>query len=120
MPTRQHPPERSFWNKAVLSLLVLHAIYAFERAHGYKVVSYLRDELALDVRGGTVYPLLNALETQGLLASIWLPGSGGPGRKEYYVTPDGKMELDRSCKTWFLFSETVSEALIKTAKEGGQ
>jgi PadR family transcriptional regulator PadR len=117
VPTQQHPPERSFWNKAVLSLLVLHAISRFERAHGYKVVSYLRDELSIDVRGGTVYPLLNALETQGLLASIWLPGSGGPGRKEYYVTPDGKMELNKSGQTWLLFSERISKALIETAKK---
>ena len=43
--------------------------------------------------GGTVYPVLNRLETEGRLSSEWREGSGGPGRKFYSITAAGEAWL---------------------------
>ncbi len=43
---------------------------------------------------GTLYPLLNRLAKDGLLAYEWQESEQGPPRKYYWLTDDGKQLLD--------------------------
>jgi len=42
---------------------------------------------------GTLYPLLNRLAKDGLLAYEWQESEQGPPRKYYWLTPEGKKLL---------------------------
>ena len=61
--------------KGHLDLLLL-AVLAGGRAHGYTVISALRQrsEGTFDLPEGTVYPALHRLEDAGLLSSSWADG----------------------------------------------
>ena len=98
------PPE---WQRGVLEFTLLAAIDAGE-AHGYLISQHLRRAGFGTVKGGTLYPALRRLEELGLVTSQWQEGSGGPGRKVYATTPDGRAHLDARREQWRRFSSSVS------------
>ena len=49
---------------------------------------------------GTLYPLLNRLARDGLLAYEWQESEQGPPRKYYWLTDDGKVLLQQLQKTY--------------------
>src|SRR4051794_15881950 len=98
-------------NRAVLRLIVLSAVGKLEPIHGYGLLSHLHDSMRIGVKGGAVYPLLNALESEGLLRSVWLPGESGPGRKTYELTDAGMTALAGARDEWGVFSAAISAAI---------
>ncbi|PJJ55426.1 PadR family transcriptional regulator [Compostimonas suwonensis] len=98
------------WLRGVLETMVL-SIVSERDSYGYLIASRL-DEAGLGaVKGGTLYPLLNRLESDGALASEWRRGDGGPGRKFYALTGHGQQRLERQRAQWALFAE-LSSAVI--------
>jgi PadR family transcriptional regulator PadR len=61
--------------------------------------------------GGTVYPALNRLETDGLVRSEWREGDAGPGKKFYSLTPAGQQRLQETALEWTLFAELIKNLL---------
>ena len=105
--------ERSWpsdWMRSVLSLAVL-AIVAEGETYGYAVAQRLAAAGLGAVKGGTLYPVLTRLEEEGLLASHWQAGDGGPGRKYFSVTAEGRTELHRRTDDWLTFTEQASRLL---------
>src|SRR5690349_81547 len=83
--------------KGNLDLLLL-SVLARGPAHGYAVVSALRDasDGAFDLPEGTVYPALHRLERQRWLVARWERGSDAGGsrrRKVYSLTAAGHQAL---------------------------
>lgn len=77
------------WLRGVLSVSVL-AIIAEGDTYGYAIAQRL-DEAGLGrIKGGTLYPLLGRHEENGLIASRWQQGDGGPGRKVFSLTAGGR------------------------------
>jgi PadR family transcriptional regulator PadR len=103
-------PWPSDWLRAALPLCVL-AVVAEEETYGYAVAQRLRDAGLGAVKGGTLYPVLNRLEQDGLLRSSWREGAGGPGRKFFAVTDAGRGELARRSTAWHLFTERATDLL---------
>ena len=64
-------------------------------AHGYGIIQYVKKTYGVYFGPSTVYPLLNALETNGYLTSVWEMERDRP-RKVYRLTPEGKRLLDAS------------------------
>ena len=40
--------------------------------------------------------------------SAWVEGQGGPGRREYELTRDGRARLDRDLAAWRELTETLT------------
>ncbi|HET9658283.1 MAG TPA: PadR family transcriptional regulator [Kineosporiaceae bacterium] len=106
--TEDHWPTE--WLRAALSLCVL-ACLDTGPAHGYAVAQRLSAAGLGTVKGGTLYPLLGRLEADGLVTARWEAGEAGPGRKQYTLTPAGRVELDRRRRQWREF-HTVTEAVL--------
>ena len=95
------------WLRGVLDVCVL-AVLAEGTTYGYAISARL-DELGLGaVKGGTLYPLLTRLEQAGLVTTTWRPGDGGPGRKYFELTDDGRADLARRGAAWRRFAELTS------------
>jgi PadR family transcriptional regulator len=100
----------SEWLRGVLPLCVL-AIVMDEESHGYAIAQRLEREGIPNVKGGTLYPLLNRLEQDGLVTTHWTQGPSGPGRKLYRMTAAGKEWFGNQSTKWNDFS-TLTNALL--------
>jgi PadR family transcriptional regulator PadR len=90
--------------KGHLDLLLLSALSAGP-AHGYAVISALRDrsEGTFDLPEGTIYPALHRLEDSGLLGSSWAD-AGGRRRRVYALTDKGVAALAAQQSEWRRFA----------------
>ena len=80
--------------KGYLELCVLCLIRAQGRVYGFDILERLA-KLGLDVKEGTLYPLLNRMTVDSTLTSVWeTEGVKGHPRKFYSLTPAGKALLD--------------------------
>lgn len=101
---------RSQWLKGVLELCLLGALTNGE-AYGYELAQHLELAGLGDIKGGTLYPRLAALEAAGLVEIEWRAGDGGPGRKYYRLTPLGRSTQIEATAQYRRFS-TVIDSLI--------
>lgn len=97
-----------------LDLLLLSVLQGAP-AHGYEIARRLRarSEGVLDLGEGTLYPALHRLERDGLVASAWQSGEGGPRRRVYRLTRGGRRALGAQRRQWEMLARTV-EAVLGT------
>lgn len=98
------------WLRAVLPMAVLAAV-AEEETYGYAVAQRLADAGLGAVKGGTLYPVLNRLESDGFVVSSWRAGVAGPGRKFFAVTDAGVDHLRRRSAEWHDFTQRAARLL---------
>ena len=75
-------------------------------------VSDLIDELKkgkLDVVEGTLYPLLTRFKNGEFLSYRWEESTGGPPRKYYQITDQGKLFLTELGTTWNELTDSVNQ-----------
>ena len=98
--------------KGGLALLILATLDSGP-AHGYALARTIeqRTENALQLREGTLYPALHALERDGLVVSAWETPAGGRERKVYTLTPSGAAKLTEWSAGWQQFVEAVGRVL---------
>ncbi|MEV7087830.1 PadR family transcriptional regulator [Streptomyces sp. NPDC093085] len=102
------------WVRAALELAVLAVLTEGDR-HGYALAQRL-DEYAIGpIRGGSLYPVLGRLETEGSVRSLWQAGEGGPGRKVYALTEAGLRRLDADRARWREFTGNLDRLLTASA-----
>lgn len=107
----------SDWMRGVLAVAVL-AVLVRGQAHGYAIAADLAEAGLGQVKGGTLYPLLGRLETAGHVQAQWEPGAGGPGRKVYLLTQQGREHLAEQTGRWARFTDTTRD-LIEGAQTRG-
>lgn len=90
------------WLRGVLELCVL-GVLAEGPTYGYAIAQQLAAAGLGTVKGGTLYPLLARLESEGLVSSSWHAGEGGPGRKYFALTASGRRELRVRAVLWERF-----------------
>ncbi|WP_043447502.1 PadR family transcriptional regulator [Arthrobacter sp. L77] len=95
----------SDWLRATLGLLALRALAAGP-SYGYAIISDLERHGFGAIKGGTLYPLLSRYESAGLVTTEWRAGDGGPGRKYFALTDQGRTELTRLGADWRRFADT--------------
>ncbi|MEV0316929.1 PadR family transcriptional regulator [Streptomyces sp. NPDC050658] len=105
------------WTRAALPLCLLGILAREEKSYGYALLSRLADMGLADVKAATLYPALTRLEEEGAVEVEWGAGEGGPGRKYYRITADGRERLRRDQAAWGEFSRTVS-ALLAEPQQG--
>lgn len=103
----------SEWLRAALDLCVLRVLAAGP-TYGYAIATALEAAGLGAVKGGTLYPLLGRLEQAGLVTVEWRPGEGGPGRKYYRLTDDGRQRLTDRASGWLRFTD-LTRTLVADA-----
>ncbi|WP_058233807.1 PadR family transcriptional regulator [Devriesea agamarum] len=97
------------WVRAVLGTAVLAALEC-EELHGYAIAERLA-ELGLGrPKGGSLYPLLAALEQSGAVETSWMQSERGPGRRTYRLTVNGRARLSKERIDWKRLIAVLSTA----------
>ncbi|RYG35609.1 PadR family transcriptional regulator [bacterium] len=94
-------------------LLVL-AVLRDGAAYGYSIAKEIerRAQGALSLKQGSIYPLLYALEEEGLVSSSWSEAvKGQRPRRMYSITESGSADLQRRLEGFLVFSR----AILRTA-----
>ncbi len=81
--------------------------------YGYEMIEELakRSDDTFLLKEGTLYPLLHALEKEGLIHSYNKTSPSGRERKYYRLTPAGGERLHYKEEEWKLFSEKVNAVI---------
>lgn len=101
----------SDWVRAVLPTCILQAIAGKSEAYGYQIIQVLQASGFEGLSGGTVYPALNRLETDGSITSEWREGTAGPGKKFYSLTQAGRQRLTEAGTDWSEFAALIDHLL---------
>lgn len=106
--------ERDKWEvqvrKGCLELAILAVLWS-GRLYGLEILRQLAETSALNVPEGTVYPLLNRLRAEGLLASEWVEADAGHPRKYYKLTANGRRRAVQMAEFWSTFSANLDGLL---------
>ncbi|MET9339675.1 MULTISPECIES: PadR family transcriptional regulator [unclassified Nonomuraea] len=101
---------RASWLKGVLDLLVLASLTEGEN-YGYEIAKSLAESGLGQIKGGTLYPVLNRLEEAGLVAAEFRVTERGPGRRYYRLTEQGRRTLTEQGGLWLAFDRSVRSVL---------
>lgn len=69
--------------KGYLELCILNLLSSLGETYGFQLAEKLRDQ-DLDIKEGTLYPLLNRMEEDGLLKAKWVTEVAKGNPKKYY------------------------------------
>ena len=95
--------------KGYLELCLLMLIRKQKRMYGLELKEKL-DALELPLKEGTLYPLLNRMTEDGLLASTWqTEGAKGHPRKFYSLTKKGVQSLQEMEEEFTKMIDLVSK-----------
>lgn len=87
------------WVRAAMGTAVL-ACLEHEELHGYAIAERLAARGFGRPKGGSLYPLLGALEESGAVEASWVQGEKGPGRRSYVITRLGRSRLADERESW--------------------
>lgn len=103
--------------KGVLEMLVLRFL-ADKPSHGYELIVRLREKSGglLELKEGTLYPILYRLEEEGCIASVWNSPDGTVSlgkvpRRVYTVTDAGHAVLAKQREAWHQFVSCVEQCM---------
>jgi PadR family transcriptional regulator len=85
--------------RGVLDLCLL-AVMEEGPAYGYEMTKRLRARGLSIVGEGSIYPLLARLEREGLVETQRAASNGGPPRKYYSPSPEGRRALAAGVAEW--------------------
>lgn len=94
--------------KGVLELAIL-AVLDREECYAIEIIERLGAYPALTATPGTVYPLLARLDKAGLVGTRWAEAAGGPPRKYYRLTREGRASLSDGAAAWRALSSAMTE-----------
>ena len=97
--------------KGVLEYCIL-SVLSHDDAYVAEILDTLKSAKLLVVEG-TIYPLLTRLKNAKLLTYRWEESTGGPPRKYYGLTDEGKEFLNELSDTWSELSYAVTTITSK-------
>jgi len=107
---------RTQWLRGVLDLAVLALLAEHGEGYGYALLQHLERAGLPDMKAGTLYPLLNRLAAEGLLRAEWRAGEGGPGRKFFVLTEEGRAALATYGPEWTAFAKAAIAVVERGVK----
>ena len=96
--------------RGVLDLCLL-AVIEENPAYGYEMTKRLRARGLAIVGEGSIYPLLGRLERDGLVETYRAASNGGPPRKYYGASAEGKRALAAGLSEWRAARDAVDTVL---------
>ena len=97
-------------------LLVL-SLLAGEDMYGYQMIVELarRSDHTFELKEGTLYPILHALEAERLVTVREKEAETGRVRKYYRITKKGMKALEEKKEEWRLFTKKVNDVACGTS-----
>ena len=92
--------------KGMLDFIILLCLDKRE-SYGYELIRTIKETAELDLSEGTIYPLLNRLRGEGLIASRWQEMESGIPRKYYRICEKGMKTLARMTEGWARFHSSL-------------
>lgn len=92
----------------ILTLLARKEMYGYELIKELEIMSGGLFEL----REGTLYPILHALESEGHVRSEWVGKEGTRQRKYYSITKTGRGLLKEKRQEWADFKTAVDKVVF--------
>lgn len=96
--------------RGTLELILLRLLEERPK-YGYELVRELQSEDDIQIKEGTVYPVLYRLEERGLVAPEWQARSRGVPRKYYQLTAEGRSRLQELLSEWRAYVRWVEGAI---------
>jgi PadR family transcriptional regulator PadR len=96
--------------KGILELAIMAALY-HQTHYGYSLVRNLAGSGSVELKEGTIYPILARLAREGLVHSEWTESSQGPPRKYYSLTANGRCSFEAL--------QTEFQGLVQLVKSAG-
>ena len=90
--------EKGQMKKGVLELCILHTVSCGE-LYGYEIMKRVTEAFP-DINESTVYAILRRLHSDGCTESYIGEVSGGPKRKYYRITDEGRIQLEKMIDEW--------------------
>ena len=90
--------EKGQMKKGVLELCILHVVSGGE-LYGYEIMKKVTEAFP-DINESTVYAILRRLHSDGCTESYTGEVSGGPKRKYYRITSEGRSKLEKMRLEW--------------------
>src|SRR5438128_7737621 len=102
--------------QGTLSLLVLRALQARGKMHGYALTSHIQRASAelLRVEEGSLYPALHRMEQDGWLRAEWGKTEKNRDAKFYTITAAGRKQLALEQESWARLRDGVGRVLRYT------
>ena len=101
---------RSQFLRGVLDLCLL-AVMEEGPAYGYEMTKRLRARGLSIVGKGSIYPLLGRMEREGLVETYRAVSNGGPPRKYYRPSREGRRALAAGVSEWRETRDAVDAVL---------
>ena len=102
--------------KGGLTLAVLASLWE-GRLYGLDILRRLQSSADLTVSEGAIYPLLNRLRGEGLVASEWVEAEAGHPRKYYALTEAGRRRVRDLATVWTRFAAGLEILLAPVTEE---
>ncbi|ADZ83039.1 PadR family transcriptional regulator [Cellulosilyticum sp. ST5] len=98
--------------KGTTTLLILQLLNEKDQ-YGYELTKALeqRTDNLFTLKEGTLYPILHALENEGMIEAYWEDTQSARKRKYYRITEAGKKGLKEKKEEWQLYSEGVRKVI---------
>lgn len=87
--------------------------------HTYALGRAIRERVgdAVKFQRGTLYPVLHALERDGLVVGEWQHPPGERPRCLYTITESGRAELSRRAEVWTKFAQAMNSLIGEALHE---
>ena len=117
MPTRELESQLELL-QGTLDLLILQTL-AFGRVHGHAIARSIerRSDEVLQVGHGSLYPALQRLLKQGLIAAEDGLSENNRKARFYRLTAKGRKRLSTETSKWQRFSQAIARLLAPMAEE---
>lgn len=104
--------------KGETSLLVL-SLLSQEDKYGYQIIAELdkRSEHVFQLKEGTLYPILHALENDGAVKAYEKQTESSRVRRYYQITGKGRCRLAAEAKAWKHASRQMEKVLVECGVE---
>ena len=97
------------FKKGALELCVLSQLRG-ENRYGYQLTEAISQEMS--IAPGTLYLVLKRLKEEEMVETYLVESEGGPARKYYHLTENGKEYQKTQEEEWHAFVEAVERLLI--------
>ena len=99
------------FKKGVLELCVLDLVRRKD-FYGYELVQEISRDI--DISEGALYPILRRLSKEGIFETYLEESDGGPPRKYYRITGEGKTRAEAVRLEWEDFQERIGRILSES------
>ena len=105
-------PERQDLLPGTLDMLILKSL-SLGVMHGYGIAQHIRNVSGevLHVEEGSLYPALQRLQLQGLIASEWGQSANNRRARYYRLTRAGRKQFVRATSKWERFAAAMRRVL---------